>query len=265
LLLVAERFWGIDFSGGAAPWRETVRNPTVWLAEAILSGEALSLVTLQAVQTLPGAGSPFDRLVNLLRLGDYTAAAIDAPFSIPSAHLPRQTHAGLVGYVSALANGKGKPFPAGSDLIAIAQEVHPLAKPKPLRRCEQDWKNKGVNTRSTLWLKPRGGAPFAAACLALIARSARPCWPWQSGVKGLLVEAFPAAQLKQWDLPHQGYNGPEGAGTRAKLVEHLASRIDMSTHHARLMLASADALDAVLAVFAGVAVSSADRTVCRIQ
>ena len=193
---MTERFWGIDFSGGAAPWRETISNPTVWLAEAVLSGDALSLAKLLPVQALPGVGSPFERLVDLLRMGDFVAAAIDAPFSIPSAHLPQQSHARLLDYVSGLANAKRKPFPAGSDIIALAQSVRPLASAKPLRQCEQHWKNKGVNTRSTLWPQPRGGTPFAAACLALIARSGRPCWPWYRRVGGLLVEAFPAAQLR---------------------------------------------------------------------
>jgi hypothetical protein len=74
-----------------------------------------------------------------------------------------------------------------------------------------------VNVRSTLWWKHRGGAPFAAACMKLIASAGQPpCWPWASANRGTgtLAEAFPAAQLRQWCLDHQGY-GPQGGDVRA--------------------------------------------------
>ena len=41
------------------------------------------------MQQLPGEAHPFERLASLLALGDYRAAAIDAPFSIPARYLLR--------------------------------------------------------------------------------------------------------------------------------------------------------------------------------
>jgi hypothetical protein len=35
---------------------------------------------------------------------------------------------------------------------------------------------------------------IAAACLRLLERAGRPCWPWATSNNGMLVEAFPAAQ-----------------------------------------------------------------------
>jgi hypothetical protein len=46
------RVYGIDFSGGSAPWRPRVAAPTVWIAELAVSPENLRLVQLQPVQAL---------------------------------------------------------------------------------------------------------------------------------------------------------------------------------------------------------------------
>src|SRR5262245_12665804 len=86
------RFLGIDFSGGAEPWKATCSRPTVWIAT--LSG--FRLIDLQPVQSLPGDGSPFERLASLLHEGRYRAAAIDAPFALPAAHMPEGGHAQLI-------------------------------------------------------------------------------------------------------------------------------------------------------------------------
>ena len=255
---MGDRFLGIDFSGGAKPWRARVRQPTVWVATADQTEDRLTLVGLESVQELPGTGDGFARLVKLLSAGDYTAAAIDAPFSIPSAHIPSGGHAALLELVAGTPNGKDRPFPMGADLLALAERECRKASKKPLRACEAYWADRGVNTRSTLWNGPRGGAPFAAACLALIARSGRPCWPWRQAGPGLLVEAFPAAQLRQWGLPHAGYSGPEGANHRREIAAVLGERLVISEPHLTLMQSSPDALDAVIAIFGGVA-ACADR------
>ena len=62
----------------------------------------------------------------------------------------------------------------------------------------------------------------------------------------------------KWKLPHQGYNGSNGADTRAKIVRSFSQRIAFSEDPAAAMRASADALDAVLAIFAGIAAYNTD-------
>jgi hypothetical protein len=236
------RFLGIDFSGGAAPWRQTCARPTVWIA----SLEGPRLVELMPVQDLPGEGQPFDRLVAFLAEGRYRAAAIDAPFALPERHMPPGGHSQLLKDIVQLPAADDRPFPRGADLLAYARQHAPLATQKPARLTERQH----VATRSTLWNGSRPGAPFAAACLTLVARSQRPVWPWKDG-PGMLVETFPAAQLRAWGLPHTGYSDEDARAVRARIVTHLETTqgvmIDAASR--REMLRSADALDAVLATF----------------
>ncbi len=251
------RYLGIDFSGGALPWREGTRRPTVWVATARMRADGLRLDSLVPVQDLPGSGDAFGRLVSLLAQGDYAAAGIDAPFSLPEDHMPAGGHRNLVNRVGALPNASDRPFPRGQALVDLAAAIRPLVSAKPLRAVERHWQGRGVNTRSTLWNGPRGGAPFAVAALALIARSSRPCWPWSLTGPGRLAEVFPAAQLKTWGLPHQGYSAEAGRGVRGEIVEHLAERMTLPSGLRTLMAGSPDALDAVIALFGA---AWADRT-----
>jgi len=250
----AERFIGVDFSGGSKPWRSKVRSPTVWVATVCALRKHLVLQDLHPVQELPGSGDGFAKLVNWLGEGKFTAAAIDAPFSIPAVHIPDGEHSELVRQVGWMPAGHGRAFPAGHQLVALAKSVTPIISLKQHRLCETYWAQRGINVRSTLWNGPRGGAPFAAACLALIAWTGLPCWPWSRHVSPMLVEAFPAAQLRHWGLPHQGYSGSVQEPRRS-IVKDLAGRLNVTTPQYRdLMLDSPDALDAVLAAFAAVAV-----------
>jgi Protein of unknown function (DUF429) len=148
-----------------------------------------------------------------------------------------------------------RPFPLGASIVALGEAVAPRLEAKPLRQTEAYWRAKGVNTRSTMWAGPRGGAPFTAACLRLLERSERPSWPWATLQAGILTEAFPAAQLRRWGLPHQGYSGPHAANVRELIVTGLRERIRVSSLHADFITNNADALDAVIAVFAAIAVA----------
>jgi uncharacterized protein Yka (UPF0111/DUF47 family) len=67
----------------------------------------------------------------------------------------------------------------------------------------------------------------------------------------MLVETFPAAQLKAWGLPHASYADDEGRPIRAKIITHLEDKqhLMIAPDDRRDMLRSADALDAVLAAF----------------
>ena len=249
------RFIGVDFSGGAGPWRASVKNPTVWLAIVENIDDGLRLDKLCPVQSLAGDKTPFDRLVEFLAAGDFEVAAIDAPFSLPFAHMPRGGHAELLQLVRSLPNGADRPFPLGASIVALGESVAPKVSAKPLRQTEAYWVAKGVNTRSTMWNGPRGGAPFAAACLRLLERSKRPCWPWTKLPRGILCEAFPAAQLRHWGLPHQGYSGPAAPNVREVILAGLRKRICINSTNADAIAKCADALDAVIAVFAAIAVA----------
>ena len=238
----AARFLGIDFSGAAAPWRPRCARPTVWIA----SLEGPRLTELMPVQELPGAGPPFDRLAALLAEGHYRAAAIDAPFALPERHMPPAGHEQLLKDIARLPAANDRPFPRGATLLAYATRHAPLASSKPARETERQH----AATRSALWNGARPGAPFAAACLTLLARAQRPVWPWKDA-PGMLVETFPAAQLRAWGLPHTGYADEAARPARTKIVRHLeeARCIIIDPASRKTMLRSADALDAVLATF----------------
>lgn len=245
------RFLGIDFSGGAGPWRPVCARPTVWIAAL----EGFRLADLRPVQKLEGDADPFTNLISLLREGRYRAAAIDAPFCLPEAHMPSDGHAQLLKDIAQLPPAEDRPFPRGAALLAYARSHAPLASAKPSRSTERQH---GA-TRSSLWNGTRPGAPFAVACLTLLARAHRPVWPWKDA-QGMLVETFPACQLRTWGLPHTNYSDPEARALRARIIAHLEEKRHLLLDAAdrKEMLKSADALDAVIAAFG--ARAAANRT-----
>jgi Protein of unknown function (DUF429) len=241
------RFLGIDFSGGAGPWRPVCSKPTVWIATL----EAFRLADLRPVQELEGDEEPFERLAGLLREGRYRAAGIDAPFSLPAAHMPQQGHTRLVADVGAMEAADDRPFPRGETLVAYASKFGEIADggPDGGKIWRETERGCGALARSTLWNGARPGAPFTAAALTLLHKAQRPVWPWKDA-QGMLVEAFPAAQLKAWELPNMGYGLPEEKPVRAKIVTGLEAKgLAIEARYRKQMLASPDALDAVLAAF----------------
>jgi Protein of unknown function (DUF429) len=213
------------------------------------------------VQDLEGTGSPFQRLADVLASKQFSAAAIDAPFSLPSRYVPVGARQELLEMVDALSLDTDAPFPNGPPLITLAETVaildplRPLDPLKPLRRTERWWADGGTNVRSTLWWTPRGGAPFAAAaCMKLLAPagSPPPCWPWSSKTEGLVAEAFPAAQLRSWGLPFKKYDGSKGSDVRQQIVRGLEPRVNFDRFR-KPAEESADALDAVISSFAALA------------
>lgn len=238
------RYLGVDFSGGAASWKARCSRPAVWVA--VLDHGRLE--DLRPVQDLRGEGSPFDRLVHLLAAGDFCAAGVDAPFCLPVEHLPEGGHRDLLERVGDLPQAPDRPFPYGAQLVELAVSVRPPETSKPLRRTELHWRRRGLNVRSSLWNGPRGGAPFASACLTLLARAGRPLWPWEQG-EGMLVEAFPAAQLLTWGAPFQRYGGGEDEETRAIILDALSERVHIPERFRSGLRSCPDALDAVIACF----------------
>jgi hypothetical protein len=230
---------GIDFSGNHLMWSARCSRSNVWIAEVSEERRRLRLRGLRRVQELPGDGTPFARLAHLLSLGDFDAAAIDASFSVP-ARFAAKGHAELLEQVARIER-RERPFPAARDFVRALTRAKPG---KPLRECEKIWK---ISTRSALWAGARGGAAMTAACLTLLHETRAPIWPWTRKAPGLLVEGFPAAQLKVWGLPHTKYGDQRAA--RALIVRGLEQRLSLGRFKAA-MLDSADALDAVVCAFA---------------
>ncbi len=249
------RIHGIDFSGDVRMWRWSCRRSNVWIATAERRANRLQLIALRPVQDLPGTSHPFDRLVGFLVSDNYYAAAIDAPFALPSRHMPVGGLGTLLRDVARF-DTQGRPFAKGEKLVEYGKSIASLKEQKPLRRTEQAW-SQHVNVRSTLWYGPRGGAAFTVANLTLLYKAGRPIWPWTSSGPRLLVESFPAGQLCQWKLPHTGYNGPTDRAFRIRscILEAIAPRIEIPDPWYSHCQKSADALDAVLCLFAAVAVA----------
>jgi hypothetical protein len=232
----SDRHLGIDFSGNHAMWSPRCGRSNVWIAE--VRGRAL--VDLRRVQDLPGDERPFSRVARLLRSGDYRACGIDAPFALPAAFMPR-THASLLARVAALPRAD-RDFPRGDDFVRAITGKTRLAPPKPLRVTEMEWARRRVNVRSPLWCGARPGAPMTAACLTLLHGARRPIWPFDPNVQGTLCEAFPSAQVAQWNAS-------------GRVVEELAARLELGRHR-RTIATNDDARDAVLAAFGAMAIAS---------
>ncbi len=234
-------------------WSEGCSKSNVWVAEVRRAADQLALANLSRVQRLRGEGRPFLRLTHYISSSNFNAVAIDAPFSIPSENLGSMSHRALLERISGLSLRDGRPFPSAADFISCVLEARTTK--KPLRKTEEFWRQRKVNVRSTMWAGARGGAAMTAACLRLQWETGCSVWPWEKSPRGLLVEAFPAAQLCHWDLPHQEYsrNTERETKTRCSIVESLTARIDFNGFR-KLVEASADALDAVICAFAAVAV-----------
>lgn len=251
---------GIDFSGNHLQWRQSAAADAIWIAQIAADGNRLVAHDLRRVQELPGAGPPFERLIAFLKDGRFDVAAIDAPFSPPAAYIPNASREALLAAVQTLPCG-GRPFPSGAQLVSLlAPHLAPRGK-HVFRASEQLWRRRGVNVRSMLWNGPRGGAPFGAACLRLLALTDRPAWPWHAiGAVPVLAEAFPTAQLRNWNLPYEGYNGrtSDTEAQRRRIIAGVVRRVplDLPESIRSTMIASADALDSVLCALAARAVSA---------
>jgi len=193
------RFLGIDFSGNHLMWRPGCGRSNVWISDVRKTGERLVLDRLMRVQEIPGDEHPLERLAALLREGDFEAAAIDAPFSVPKAFITPECYAGLLERIGSLSDPDGRPYCRAADFVKTVAGVDPpLNPPKPTRSTDAYWSQNGLNVGATLWAGARGGAAMAAAFFKLLHRAQRPICPWVQESRGLLLEVFPMAQLKQW-------------------------------------------------------------------
>jgi hypothetical protein len=253
------KYVGIDFSGDRTQWNPNVQASNIWIATIEERGATRTLANLQRVQQLPGGARPFARLAAWLANGNFSAAAIDAPFSIPWWFFGQgfADHLGLLAVVNNLPLIATRDFPTGNAFVASIGAGIPFCFSKPLRVTESYWRGRRVEVRSTVWAgERRPGAPFASACIKLLATVNRPVWPWAGPTTIPLVEAFPAAQLLHWGLPFAQYNGPARQADRAAIVADLTANRGLQVNDALLatMQADADALDAVLCCYAARAV-----------
>lgn len=100
---------------------------------------------------------------------------------------------------------------------------------------------------------------MTVACLKLLYEAGHPVWPWKETGRGLLAEAFPAAQLCSWGLTHQGYSRRTDVEmkTRCSIVAAISKSINLARFRDTVEQ-SADALDAVICAFAATAVADGD-------
>jgi hypothetical protein len=211
-------------------------------------------VDLRRVQDLPGSGAPFDRLAALLARRGHAAAGIDAPFTLPAAFADGEPAAALHARAARLRHA-GRPFAAGDAFVrGMTGCAPPLRPPKPYRATDERFRRRGVNVRSTLWAGARGGAQMTSACFTLLHAAQVPVWPFDARGPGLAVEAFPAGQLAEWRLPFDRYGAADERARRDVIALALRARLDLGPF-APVVVESADALDAVLCLFAAVAVT----------
>jgi hypothetical protein len=170
------RCLGIDFSGNFRMWSAGCRTSNVWIAEVDSGKPRPVLIDLRRVQQLGGEEPPFVRLAKYLQTSDFDAAAIDAPFSIPTEYLVARNHRDLLRLVS--DDREDNLFLSAREFVRRVLEGKIPSKKKPLRCTEEYWRQQGINVRSTLWAGPRGGAAMTAACLQLLSDANRPIWPW---------------------------------------------------------------------------------------
>lgn len=117
------------------------------------------------------------------------------------------------------------------------------------------WQRTGVRPLAVSAERIGAAAMRCAALLAMLTRSGTVV---DRAGGGPVLEVYPAASLKIWQLPHRGYKGdsPENRATREDLVDQLAIAfpwLDLAGFD-RACRGSDDALDAVLcAVVAGLA------------
>jgi len=253
------KYVGIDFSGSQAKWNPNVHASNIWIAEVDERAASRTLTKLYRVQELPGQGRPFARIAAWLSNGKFSAAAIDAPFSIPWWFFGQEfgDHSELLAVVNNLPLTGAQDFPSGADFAASIRASIPFAFSKPLRVTESYWRGRRVEVRSTVWAgEGRPGAPFASACIKLLATVDRQAWPWSAQEISPLVEAFPAAQLRHWGLPSSQYNRPVGQANRTAIVSALKTKwgLQVNDSFTATMHANADALDAVLCCYAARAV-----------
>lgn len=253
------RFVGVDFSGDHRKWAPKASRPSVWISVAELENGRLNVAQICPVQALPGSGGTMDRLARFLGSPSVCLGGIDAPFGIPDGVHHR--HGPALWHETDALRRNGQPFCRAPTFLAHLAPGIPMPGRKTYRDTERHWIRNGVAVRSTTWWKPRGGAPFTAACMTLLARHQGSVWPFDPAPSPTLpgptlCEAFPAAQLRQWSLPHTRYS--REPTLRRQILNTLCRdhALRLGSEQRELCEEIPDALDAVICLYAGLAVRS---------
>lgn len=89
----------------------------------------------------------------------------------------------------------------------------------------------------------------AMRCANLLAQLAQHGHPVDRSGNGTVIEVYPAASLKQWRLPHNGYKGVDHLAELGHLVDQFSKAapwLDLGRHESRCRSRD-DAIDAVIA------------------
>ena len=138
------------------------------------------------------------RLAAWLANGTFSAAAIDAPFSVPWWFFGQgfADHPALLAVVNGLPLMNAQDFPTGNAFVAIVSAGIPFEFSKPLRITDGYILARAICERSVYGLARSASRqrPSACACIKLLANANRQAWPWAGPNTCPLVEAYPAAQ-----------------------------------------------------------------------
>lgn len=146
------------------------------------------------------------------------------------------------------------------DFVAFLQAHHSGHVVAPADVAGRDWRQRLANratdrqVRAACGLKPLSVAADRIALTAMraagiLARLNDEGRPVDRSGGGVVVEVYPAASLKIWQLPHQGYKRAENERVREHLIGSLltaAPWLDLGSH-TDLCVQSDDAFDAVIA------------------
>lgn len=146
------------------------------------------------------------------------------------------------------------------DFVAFVQAHHSGHVVAPAHVAGKDWRQRLANretdrqVRAACGLRPLSVAADRIALTAMraagiLARLADEGRPVDRSGSGAVVEVYPAASLKIWQLPHHGYKRAENQRVREQLIASLlavAPWLDLR-EHTDLCVRSDDAFDAVIA------------------
>ena len=250
---------GIDFSGSNSSWSPRTSRSNIWicvLREA--QHNKFQVTKLDRVQGFFSSRSLslIQSLANYLNAGSFTCAAIDAPFSLPAAAMPKGGFLELLEEVRALKIDADRWVPRGHQLIEIAKRRIPDLEDRGSKSYPRIVEKEFSASRTPLWGGARPGAPFTVACLWLLASAnITHLWGGEKHASSVrVVEAYPAGQLAHWGWPSKGYDGDENNAPqiRKSIIRMLkccwSTEIDDRSHNA--LETSADALDSLICAFA---------------
>ena len=139
----------------------------------------------------------------------------------------------LAGQIAA-ADKAGIDCPLGwpDDFVDFVTRHRAGAVPAPAGEAGKDWRRRLANRRTDLATREVVGlVPLSVAadrigmaamrCAGLLGRLAVDGHPVDRSGAGVVVEVYPAAALKHWQLPYRGYKGPANAAVRDDLVDRL--------------------------------------------